>query len=227
MKRIILVVDDDVSVLDLVSEVLSEDGFEPRTAKTAAAARDLLKKAKPILVVLDRRLPDADGIELCQEIRQDPHFSSLPILFLTAKSTVADKVAGLRLGGDDYLPKPFSTKELSARVASLLRRAAPEGSALEADGLRMDLDSRKVSLGSREVALSMKEFELLHLLLSHRNKALSRQFILQEVWGYGAGIDVASRVVDVTLGHLRDKLGAWGKKVSSVRGLGYRLDLLS
>jgi two-component system alkaline phosphatase synthesis response regulator PhoP len=112
-------------------------------------------------------------------------------------------------------------------VASLLRRAAPEGTALEADGLRMDLESRKVSLGSREVALSMKEFELLHLLLSHRNKALSRQFILQEVWGYGAGIDVASRVVDVTLGHLRDKLGAWGKKVTSVRGLGYRLDLLS
>ncbi|MEK7657456.1 MAG: winged helix-turn-helix domain-containing protein, partial [Elusimicrobiota bacterium] len=106
-------------------------------------------------------------------------------------------------------------------------RAAPEWSALEADGLRMDLDSRKVSLGSREVALSMKEFELLHLLLSHRNKALSRQFILQEVWGYGAGIDVASRVVDVTLGHLRDKLGACVKKVSSVRGLGYRLDLLS
>ena len=168
-----------------------------------------------MLVILDRRLPDADGLELCQEIRQKPALSTVPVLFLSGKNTVADKVVGLKMGGDDYLTKPFSPEELVARIEVLLRRsgAADAPKSVEAEGLRLDFEARRIFHKDKEVQLSRK------------NRGLTRQFLLQHVWGYDASIEVSTKVVDVTLSHLREKLGPWGDKITAVRGYGYRLDL--
>lgn len=226
-KGTILVVEDDRTTSNLVSQVLKQEGFSVVVADTAFKARGHLEKAPPILVILDRRLPDADGLVLCQEMRQKPGLASVPVLFLTAKSTVSDKVVGLKMGGDDYLAKPFSPEELVARIDVLLRRSgkieAP--AALEAEGLRLDLEGRKAFLRNKEIELSPKEFDLLTVLFSRKNRVLTRPFLLQHVWGYDEGVELSTRVVDVTLSHLRDKLGSWGQKIAAVRGYGYRLDL--
>ena len=227
MKGTILLVEDDKTAQKLVTQILEGEGFAVQAADTAFRARGLLEKHTPVLVILDRRLPDADGLELCQEIRQKPALSTVPVLFLTGKNTVADKVVGLKMGGDDYLTKPFSPEELVARIEVLLRRsgAAEAPKSLEAEGLRLDFEARRVFIKDKEVQLSPKEFDLLAVLLTRKNRVLTRQFLLQHVWGYDAGIEISTKVVDVTLSHLREKLGAWGDKITAGRGFGYRMDL--
>ncbi|MBI3547786.1 MAG: response regulator transcription factor [Elusimicrobia bacterium] len=226
-KGTIIAVDDDKVISNLITKVLTDEGYNVSVADTAFKARGLLERLTPTLVILDRRLPDADGLELCQEIRKKPQLAGVPVLFLTAKGTTADKVVGLKMGGDDYLTKPFSPEELVVRIEVLLRRAGQleETTVLEADGLKIDLTARKVFLIKKEIALSPKEFDLLAVLLSRKNRVLTRQFLLQHVWGYGEDVELSTRVVDVTFSHLREKLGPWGKRISAVRGYGYRLDL--
>ena len=224
-----LIVEDDKTVSSLVSQVLKQEGFSPIVADTAFKARGHLEKLSQglVLVILDRRLPDADGVELCQEIRQKSSLGAVPVMFLTAKSTTADKIVGLKMGGDDYLAKPFSPEELVARVEALLRRAGrlETPTVLEAEGLKLDLEGRKAFMKTKEVPLSPKEFDLLVVLVSRKNRVLTRQFLLQHVWGYDQDIELSTRVVDVTFSHLRDKLGGWAERITAVRGYGYRLDL--
>jgi two-component system alkaline phosphatase synthesis response regulator PhoP len=228
-KGTIMIVEDDKTVSSLVTQVLKAEGFAVLVAETAFRARGLIERSAAglTLVILDRRLPDADGVEICQEIRQRPGLSGVPILFLTAKSTTADKVVGLKMGADDYLAKPFSPEELIARVEALLRRTGrlEVPTVLEAAGLRIDLEARKAFVGKKEVALSPKEFDLLVVLVSRKNRVLTRQVLLQHVWGYDQDVELSTRVVDVTFSHLREKLGSWGQRISAVRGYGYRLDL--
>jgi two-component system alkaline phosphatase synthesis response regulator PhoP len=180
----------------------------------------------PELLILDRNLPDGDGVDLLAEIRADAKLGSLPIIILTAKKDVADKVTGLRTGADDYVAKPFNTEELVARVGALLRRSgkSEEPNVLEAAGIKLDRESRKVWVGGKESPLSAKEFDLLWFLVYRKNRVLTRDFLLQHVWGYDAGVDLTTKVIDVTLSHLRQKIGSPADKIIAVRGFGYRFD---
>lgn len=222
----ILIVEDDPHTLSMVSEILTDEGFGIATAETASAARKRLDGAEFDLLILDRGLPDDDGLNLCAEVRRKPAFKSVPILFLTAKKAVKDKVEGLRTGGDDYLAKPFNPAELLARVEALLRRSGRLGKpeAIEAGPVRLDFEARRAYLSGKPLDLWAKEFDLLALLVSQKNRVLSREFLLQEIWGYAPDADPSTKVVDVTISHLRAKLGPFGEKIVTVRGFGYRVD---
>lgn len=226
IKAQILVVEDQAATADLILEVLRGEGYEAQTVDTLAKARARIKKTPPELMILDRNLPDGDGVDLLAEIRADEKLAGTPIIILTAKKDVADKVAGLRTGADDYVAKPFNTEELVARVAALLRRSgkSEEPSFLEAAGMKLDRESRKSWVGGKEIALSAKEFDLLWFLIFRKNRVLTRDFLLQHVWGYDAGVDLTTKVIDVTLSHLRQKIGPTADKIVAVRGFGYRFD---
>ncbi|PIR18350.1 MAG: DNA-binding response regulator [Elusimicrobia bacterium CG11_big_fil_rev_8_21_14_0_20_64_6] len=226
IKAQILVVEDQAATADLILEVLKGEGYEAQTVDTLAKARARMKKQPPELVILDRNLPDGDGVDLLAEIRDDEKLGALPVIILTAKKDIADKVSGLRTGADDYVAKPFNTEELVARVAAILRRAGKgeEPATVEAGGIKLDRTSRKVHIGEKEVPLSAKEFDLLWFLVYRKNRVLTRDFLLQHVWGYDSGIDLTTKVIDVTLSHLRNKIGAVADKIVAVRGFGYRFD---
>lgn len=226
IKAQILVVEDQAATADLILEVLKAEGYEAQTVDTLAKARARLKKQPPELLLLDRNLPDGDGVDLLAEIRDDEKLGNLPVIILTAKKEVADKIAGLRVGADDYVAKPFNTEELVARVAAILRRAGKveEPTSVEAGGVKLDRGSRKVHIGGKEIPLSAKEFDLLWFLVYRKNRVLTRDFLLQHVWGYDSGIDLTTKVIDVTLSHLRNKIGPVADKIVAVRGFGYRFD---
>ncbi|MFA6317238.1 MAG: response regulator transcription factor [Elusimicrobiota bacterium] len=226
MKAQILVVEDQPATLDLICDVLKEEGFEIQQAQSLAGARDSIKRAAPELLILDRGLPDGDGLDFVKELRAEPKWGELPVLILTAKKAVEDRVLGLKGGADDYLAKPFNTEELVARVEALLRRAGktPPPPAQTVGELKLEFDSRRAFAKGKEVPLSAKEFDLLWFMISNKNRVLTRDFLLQHVWGYEEGLDLTTKVVDVTVSHLREKLGTAGSVITAVRGFGYRLD---
>ena len=226
MRAQVLVLEDQKATSDLIAQVLKEEGFEVKVVDSLAKARTDLARAVPELMILDRNLPDGDGLDLCRELRESPKTAHLPMLFLTAKKTVEDRVAGLKTGADDYLAKPFNTEELVARVESLLRRVGKheEPSIQTAGDVKLDRDSRKTFVKNKEIPLSAKEFDLLWYLMYRRNRVLTRDFLLQHVWGYDSGIDLTTKVIDVTLSHLRNKIGGVAEKIVAVRGFGYRFD---
>jgi len=226
IKAQILVVEDQAATADLIVEVLGGEGYDVQTVDTLTKARARLKKNPPEMLILDRNLPDGDGVDLLAEIRGDEKLSATPVIILTAKKDVADKVLGLRTGADDYVAKPFNTEELVARVGAILRRAGKgaEPTTLEAAGIKLDGESRKSWVGSKQIDLSAKEFDLLWFLIFRKNRVLTRDFLLQHVWGYDAGVDLTTKVIDVTLSHLKQKLGAPAEKIVAVRGFGYRFD---
>lgn len=222
----VLVVEDDPHTLSLILEVLSAEGYDVQTADSVKGARRLASSQDFDLLVLDRTLPDGDGLELCGELRRKPATKAVPILFLTAMNTTEDKVTGLRSGGDDYLTKPFNAAEMLARVEALLRRSGRLGKpeVIEGGDLKLDMESRQAFLKGKPVILWAKEFDLLALLLSQKTRVLSRDFLLQQIWGYAPDSQPETKVVDVTISHLRQKLGAYGERIVTVRGFGYRLD---
>jgi DNA-binding response OmpR family regulator len=226
IKAQILVVEDTPATADLIIEVLKAEGYDVTTVDTLAKARARIKKTAPELLILDRNLPDGDGVDLLAELRADEKLAGLPIIVLTAKKDVADKVQGLRTGADDYVAKPFNTEELVARVEALLRRAGKgdEPSIIEASTIKLDREARKSWVAGKEVPLSAKEFDLLWFLMYRKNRVLTRDFLLQHVWGYDSGIELTTKVIDVTLSHLRQKLGGPADKIVAVRGFGYRFD---
>lgn len=226
IKAQILIVEDQTVTADLILEVLKAEGYDAQTVDTLAKARARLKKAPPELMILDRNLPDGDGVDLLAEIRGDEKLGTLPIIILTAQKDVADKIAGLRTGADDYVAKPFNTEELVARVEALLRRSGKGGepATLETSQIKLDREARKTWVAGKEIPLSAKEFDLLWFLVYRKNRVLTRDFLLQHVWGYDAGVDLTTKVIDVTLSHLKQKLGAPAEKIVAVRGFGYRFD---
>lgn len=222
----IIVVDDDPVVVSLVADVLEGAGYEVLSADTAAKGRALIEQGGADLLILDRKLPDGDGMALCVEMRTKPDLKDVPVLFLSAKAAVEERISGLRSGGDDYLIKPFDLEELYARVDALLRRAGRAGQPekLQAGVLRVDMDARKAYIKEKLVELSAKEFDLLTLFVRLKERVLSRDFLLQQVWGYPAGAPTETKIVDVTIHHLREKLGSHGEKIVTVRSHGYRFD---
>jgi DNA-binding response OmpR family regulator len=220
---LILIVEDEASIASFVAMYLRKAGY---AVKVAGSGSDALTQAlsaspPPALIVLDLMLPDLDGIEVCRRIRQR---SEIPILMLTARDDDVDKIIGLEVGADDYLTKPFNPRELVARVKSVLRRAAPkhrelENVSLEHGSLRIDAGSREVRVEGDEIQLAPKEFDLLWELLDHRGLVLTRDQLLERVWGYTFAGD--TRTVDVHVGQLRRKLGS-ACPIVTVWGVGYK-----
>lgn len=227
-RGFILVVDDDHAVLNIVRDLLSEAGYQVKEVSSGFQARGVLLKHRPDLVILDRFLPDVEGVEFVKEIRIQPGLESLPVLFLTARGSPVEKAEGLRSGGDDYLAKPFSSVELLARVDALLRRTRlpPEPShVLRAKGLLVDIDRHVVEVSGKPVHLPPKEFELLVALLEKKGRVLTRRFLLERVWGVGMDLNMNVKTVDVAVGRLRGALGPLGQRIVAVQSYGYRLDL--
>jgi len=200
----ILMVDDDVDLNALVTEYLARFGHRLVTATTAARGMAELRRERPDLVILDIMLPDTDGLTLCREIRSE---FDVPIIMLTARGEVADRVLGLELGADDYLSKPFEPRELVARIQSVIRRSAgrQDLEALVSDGLRLEKETRRVSLDDKDIDLTTMEFELLKVLMESHGRVQSRNRLIERLRGIDA--DVYDRSVDMLVSRLRDKLG--------------------
>ena len=221
----ILVVDDEPVVRDVVVKYLRRDGFTTLEAADGADARALLEQHEPSLVVLDVMLPGLDGLELCRWIRRR---GTLPVILLTARTEEADRVVGLELGADDYVTKPFSPRELSARVRAVLRRSATASSQAEAQSIAVgdmiiDAAAREVSVHGQTVATTPKEFELLLLLARNPGIVMSRETLMQSIWGYTQAVDTGT--VSVHIRRLREKIEpdpAAPRYLQTVWGVGYR-----
>jgi DNA-binding response OmpR family regulator len=221
-KQSILVVEDETSIASFVGMYLKRAGFTVRVAGTGNGAIEQASADLPALIILDLMLPDLDGIDVCRRIRQR---SDVPILMLSARDEDIDKIIGLEVGADDYLTKPFNPGELVARVKSILRRSSPErrefvSSTLEHGHLRVDAGRREVTVAGEEVQLAPKEFDLLWDLLDHRGLVLTRDQLLERVWGYTFAGD--TRTVDVHVRQLRRKLGE-ACPIVTVWGVGYKV----
>jgi DNA-binding response OmpR family regulator len=216
----ILVVDDEPNIAELIELYLSREGYQVFTADSGEAALRAVAEHRPRLVVLDIGLPDIDGLEVCRRLRQT---STIPVIFLTARDGEVDRVVGLELGADDYVTKPFSPPELVARVKAVLRRADPAATSeiIQIADAAIDLGRREVRVRGEVIAFTTREFELLHYLAEHPGLALSRQQILDGVWGYDWFGD--ERTVDVHLAQIRKKLDG-AVRIDTVRGIGYRLE---
>jgi len=218
----VLVVEDESSIASFVALYLKNAGYAVRTVANGSDALTHVAAELPSLIVLDLMLPDIDGIEVCRRIRKS---SDVPILMLTARDEDVDKIIGLEVGADDYLTKPFNPRELVARVKSILRRAAPERRELESKvlnhgDLSVDAGRREVRVGEEEIQLAPKEFDLLWELLDHRGLVLTRDQLLERVWGYTFAGD--TRTVDVHVRQLRRKLGD-ASPIVTVWGVGYKV----
>lgn len=223
MAERVLVVDDEPDLLELVRFNLVQSGFEVECAESGREGLEALRRSAPDLLVLDLMLPDLSGIEVCRRIRNDARLRSLPILMLTAKSEEVDRVVGFELGADDYVTKPFSPRELGLRVQAILRRALsePEEPAVLQKGcLRLDAERHRCTVRDDPVELTAKEFQLLAALMHRPGRVMSRERLLDEVWG--SDISVTARTIDTHLKRLREKLGPAGELVETVRGVGYR-----
>ncbi len=217
----ILVVDDDTRLRNALRRVLVSNGFEVEVAGDGDEALARLRARTFDAVVLDVMMPGRDGIEVCEQLRTAG--DDLPVLMLTARDSVRDRVAGLEAGADDYLVKPFANEELVARVRALLRRAGVATEELAFADLELDLLTRDARRGGREIELSATEFDLLEFFLRHPRQVLARALIYERVWGYDASL--SSNSLDVFVGHLRRKLEAGGESrlIQTVRGVGFTL----
>jgi phosphate regulon transcriptional regulator PhoB len=226
MASRVLVVEDEPDIRDLLVFHLERGGYQVRSVPTGAEALRDVKAAPPDLVLLDLMLPELDGLEVCRRLRQDPATAVLPIVMLTAKGDEVDRVVGLEMGADDYIVKPFSPQEVLARVRAVLRRArpGPSGAPLRVGALVVDTATHSVTVEGTTLALTPKEFDLLRALVEARGRVLSREFLLDRVWGYAAAGEIESRTVDVHVRRLRAKLGEEGRRILTVKSVGYRLE---
>lgn len=224
----ILVVEDEQNIYELIKFNLEINGYKVIGVHDGAYAIEEIIKEKPKLILLDLMLPNKDGITICREIRENPEIKKIPIIILTAKETEFDKVLGLEMGADDYITKPFSIKELQARVKAVLRRVEPskrDEKIIKFDRIKLDEDAFLVYKDDVLLNLTLKEFELLLLLIKNKGKALNRNYLLDTIWGYDYIGE--TRTVDVHIRHIRQKIeddDANPKYIETVRGVGYRFN---
>jgi DNA-binding response OmpR family regulator len=224
----ILIVEDDKDIADLIAHSLQKAGHATEIAASGTAVLPRVKASTPALILLDLMLPGMDGLLVCQALRGDAATAAIPIIMLTARGDEAERIAGLELGADDYVTKPFSPRELTARVAALLRRvhrpaaAADAPSTLVYGPLALDVERHTVRVDGSEVRLTAKEFLLLQYLLEHRGRVLSRDLLLSDVWGYQ--YTGGTRTVDVHIRRLREKLPLLADAIVTIKQFGYRLE---
>ena len=224
-KAKILIVDDEKNIVEAVKYNLEKDGFRTVVARDGATALELTRREAPELILLDWMLPELDGLEVCRLLKRDDATKSIPVIMLTVKSAETDKVLGLEMGADDYITKPFSPRELVARVKALLRRtaAAETPSEIFQDGeLRVDWGRYQVALKGKAIELTSKEFELLRALIHAKGRVLSRDTLLERVWGYDRAGEIETRTVDLHISQLRRKLKSMADRIVTVKNAGYR-----
>jgi two-component system phosphate regulon response regulator PhoB len=221
----ILIVEDEPAICEMLTFALADSGYRCEVAGDVRRARSLVADSNPDLVVLDWMLPGQSGIEFARELKRDAGTRDIPVIMLTARTQEADVVTGLDAGADDYIPKPFSPRELAARIKAVLRRAAPHaaGEELAVDGLRLDPVGHRVLSGDSELKVGPTEFRLLQFLMGHPDRVYSRGQLIDQVWGRNVYIE--ERTVDVHVRRLREALLPAGKDrlIQTVRGAGYRL----
>ena len=222
----ILIIEDDKNILELVKYNLEEEGFRVRTATKGNTGLEMALKERPALVILDLMLPEMNGLEICKILRQNEKTRMTPIIMLTAKGTESDKVVGLELGADDYVTKPFSPRELMARIKSALRRfrEKPVEEILKAGTIELDTKKHELRLKGKPVAITAKEFELLGVLMNSKGRVLTREVLLAKVWGYEDFVNIETRTVDMHIGQLRKKMGKEAERIVTVQSVGYRFD---
>jgi two-component system alkaline phosphatase synthesis response regulator PhoP len=224
MSPRILVVEDDPDIADLIRRYLEKSGYTVQRVSSGGAVMPAVRSEKPDLVVLDLMLPELDGLMVCQALRADPATAAIPIIVVTARADESDRIAGLELGADDYVTKPFSPKELTARVSAMLRRAhryAVLNAVLKYGPITIDADRHVVTVDGEEVRLTAKEFLLLQYLVQHQGRVLSRDLLLTDVWGYQ--YTGGTRTVDVHIRRLREKLPVLADAIETVKQFGYKL----
>ncbi|MDD5409309.1 MAG: response regulator [Candidatus Omnitrophica bacterium] len=227
MKEKILIVEDEKDIIKMIEYNLKKEGFKVIDARDGEDALDLALRQYPDLILLDLMLPGIDGLEVCKTLKKDPKTASIPIIMLTAKGQESDKVVGLELGADDYVTKPFSPRELIARIKAVLRRATekeklPE--VFESGDLRIDFARISVTVKEKAVTITAKEFELLKTLLKAKGRVLSRDYLLDSIWGYDHAMEIQTRTVDVHVRTLRKKLKSAAKMIVTVKNYGYRFE---
>ena len=225
MAAQILIVEDEKEIVKLLKYNLEANGYSTLVAFDGESALSMFKKSKPRLILLDLMIPKIDGIELCKMIRRE---SRVPIIILTAKKEETDRVLGLELGADDYVTKPFSVRELLARVKSVLRRAqnqTVESSHIRTGKLDIDLERYEIKLNGKNLSLSSKEFALVKVLLEADGKVLTRDQLLESVWGMEQSAEIDTRTVDQHVARLRGKLGTESERVVTVKNVGYKFRL--
>ena len=227
LKKKILIVDDEEHILELIKFNLEKNGFEVLSSDNGEDCISILESNSVDLLVLDLMLPGMDGIDVCKEIRKIDKFNNLPIIMLTAKGEETDRILGLELGADDYITKPFSVRELVARIKAVLRRTDAKGidkqKILKLKGITLDTEKHEVTVDGNLVDLTLKEFELLKMLIENRGKVLSRNTLLDDIWGFDYFGE--TRTVDVHIRHLRKKIGddETGEYIETIRGVGYKM----
>jgi DNA-binding response OmpR family regulator len=225
MNPLIAVVDDEPDILNLVTLHLKKAGYEVAGFLNGDQFYTFLENKIPDLLILDLMLPDIDGFEICKQLKKNVEWENIPIIMLTAKEDETDKVLGLELGADDYVTKPFSPRELVARVKAVLRRRAiePKTTLVEiGDLITIDSDKHEVKLMGKKIELTSTEFKILYFLASKPGWVFSRDKILDYLWGQEKA--VVDRTIDVHVRHLREKLGEYGDIIKNVRGIGYKLE---
>ena len=222
-KGTILVIDDEKDLIELVRYNLEKEGFDVIAATDGQSGLDVIKRHRPDLVVLDLMMPGLDGLQVCQRLRSDPRSGRIPVIMLTAKATEADRVVGLELGADDYITKPFSPREVVARVKAVLRRSAPhqeQAQVIRSGELVIDLSGHEVNFKGQRVALTATEFRILEFLAARPGRVFSRDEIIDAALGNETA--VFDRTVDVHITAIRKKLGAGSEQIETVRGFGYK-----
>lgn len=225
-KETILIVEDEKNIAELVKYNLEQEGFSVHHASRGDVGLEQARKIKADLIILDLMLPGLDGIEICKILKQNEKTAGIPIIMLTAKTQESDRVVGLELGADDYVTKPFSPRELVARVKAVLRRGRekPTDKPLKAGTLELDPLKHIVTLKTKPVELTSKEYDLLKILMESHGRVLSRDFLLEKVWGYDGSLNIETRTIDMHIGQLRKKLKLEGDKIITVKNVGYRFD---
>jgi two-component system alkaline phosphatase synthesis response regulator PhoP len=227
MKETILIVEDEKDIARMLEYNLKKDGFSTLIAHDGEDALDSAFSKHPDLILLDLMLPGLGGLEVCKQLKLERKSATIPIIIVTAKSQEADKVIGLELGADDYVTKPFSPRELIARIKAVLRRVKgkdklPE--VIKIGDLTIDFSKIAVSVKDKPVELTAKEFELLKTLIQSKGRVLSRDYLLDNIWGFDHAIEIQTRTVDVHIRTLRKKLKSESKRIITVKNYGYRFD---
>lgn len=225
LPRLVAIVDDEPDILELVALNLTRAGFRTETFTTAQDFYDFLENHLPDLVILDLMLPDVDGLDICRLLKNQPRTAAIPIIMLTARSEETDRVLGLELGADDYVTKPFSARELAARVKSVLRRhekSATEEKLSLRGIIKIDPQRHEVEVDGKKIDLTTTEFRLLLILAKKPGWVFTRNQILNNLWGEEKA--VIDRTVDVHIKHLRSKLGKAGNLIRNIRGIGYKIE---
>jgi len=225
--EIILVVEDEKNILELLKYNLEKEGYRVLTTQNGEEGLKMAREVLPSLILLDVMLPGMDGLEVCKTLRTNPATANLAIIILTAKGEEVDRVLGLELGADDYVTKPFSPRELIARIKAVRRRIRvplETPAVLKTGSLVLDAGRHRATLKDKPLQLTSKEFRLLQALMQARGKVLSRTYLLEHVWGFDPGANIETRTVDMHIGQLRKKLKNESRRIVTVQNAGYRFD---